>query len=165
MKILKGSTRVVILLEDRAIRIGFFRPLRLIERLLGLAVSADRRRRHIQRFGSYRSSIKHSFMDGILGNRLEYSQYLRTHDDRLMPMRRLMWGGLIATQDRGTAVTLEEVRERFPNGWDNIGGVDTSLADLQEARQYCRYSDGTIRIVDFGKPAACELLTRTFKVA
>jgi hypothetical protein len=162
--LIRGGTRYIILLDHKVIKIGLIRPFRPLLKAIALTVSAKRRAKYRQRHGSCLKSIQISFMEGILANRLEHQYSSTTHDPRVVWITDLKLFGMIAISHMpGKDVSEEELQTERPFGLSSVLPDDET--DLYPARQYCRCQDGKIRIVDFGKPPACELLMRTLDAA
>jgi hypothetical protein len=98
-----GTTRLVILVSDRAIKIATIRPLRLFFRLITLPFSSRRNRdRFSEKYGNcLLQALWKYFSAGLHANRAEYKYHSDNPDDiRVMPTIECRLYGLIIIQPR-----------------------------------------------------------------
>lgn len=150
-----GTTRVVLLVGERAIKIGRVRPLRVLSRFLLWPFSARRRKHFLEKYGpGFGQAVLHDLCAGLYANRTEYEYYQRTRDVRVMPTTAALCGGWIVLQPRGSAVCEREISQSLGQEWL---GVDCN--EVVRAKQFCRTRSGAVVLIDYGKPYTCALLS------
>lgn len=157
MRIALGSTRLVLLTKDKAIKIGRLRPLRLISRIFVLPFSQRRRERFFEKYGSTLwRAVLNDLCAGLYANRGEYEYYQKSQDPRVIPTLRSIFHGWIVVQTRGEAVSETEMRTwRYTR--EERYALDRELA---KAVQFCRHpQSGRIVLVDYGRPETRAFLT------
>ena len=159
MKIIHGGTRIVVLKEDIAIKIGKIRPMRTFSKLLSLAFSKRRRDCFFAEYGEkfLLAAFRFLFV-GIWINRNEFFYYQQHKDERVAPTIRMLFFGWIIIQERGLPVSKGELEHNHPLD-QKI--VKDRANDLEEHRQYCSYGD-QIKVVDYGNKLTIEALLKSF---
>jgi len=160
MRIRLGTTRIVLLIGDQAIKIGRLRPLRLLLRLLILPFSRERRRHFLAKYGpGITRAVMQDLCAGLYANRNEYD-YSATHrDPRVIPTTKRLWGGWIVIQLRGTPIMVHELPEA-PVLRKRIG---TQPCEMDKATQFCRHPDGRVVLADYGRITTVTALSETLR--
>lgn len=133
MQVLLGSTRLVLLIGSRAVKIGRFRPIRLGIRLITLPFSS--RKSFYRGGGSFRSLCFTYAFAGLVANKKECRHFQETRDPDLMPTTSSMLWGWINIQVRGTAHAWDREHCYHPNGhlvrvdYADDHTIDTRLLD------------------------------------
>ena len=140
-----GATRFVLLYGQRAIKIGRFRPIKVLGRLITLPFSKNKSFLKKGR-GLWLPTWQYLFA-GIIANKNEF-QYSQNHiDDPLIaPITREILWGLVIIQLRTASVSEDEARA----WWIERGVASSCLAGLCEQKHLGRTPDGHIVIVDYG---------------
>lgn len=144
-----GTTRVVFLVGDRAIKVATIRPLRLFFRLATLPFSSkNNRNRFSEKYGNclFRALWSY-FLSGLYANRAEYEYHIdNPQDDRVMPTTEYHFGGLVISQLRGASVTEMELLKENP-----FAGYQKLCVEMNQPWQFCRHPDGRVVLVDYGR--------------
>lgn len=155
MQIACGSTRVVLLAGDKAVKIARFRPIRFLLRMLMIAFSRKKRLHFFEKYGPvFIHAVYNDIFAGVIANRNEYSYYIERMDRRVMPSLGQYLGGLIVTQVRGTPVSLHELDTEDPFA----GLVTNSACEVSDPKQFCRHPAGQLVLVDYGRVETQDLL-------
>lgn len=143
MRIACGSTRMVLLIGDRAFKIGRVRPLRVLLRLCVLPFSQERREHFSKKYGhKFAQAVWKDMCAGLYANRGEYEYYQSSRDPLVMPTVSCFLGGWIVVQPRGERVSHNELRVR----------PVSPECEMTEPEQFARASDGRVVLVDYGRP-------------
>lgn len=156
MRIRLGSTRLVLLTKDKAIKIGRLRLLRLCLRIPIILLSQRRRHHFLSKYGpGVLQAALHDLFAGLYANRNEYAYY-RAHeqDRRIMPTTRRLLDGWIILQLRGVPVSASELSEG-PVLLNDTGTVD---GEARSEKQFCRHPDGRIVLIDYGSDITTKAL-------
>lgn len=160
MQIRFGKTRIVLLVKDKAIKIGKVRIARLFFRMITFPfLSRSNHSRFYKRYGpTLLRAMWHYLISGLLSNRNEYEYYQGTFDVRVMPTVKRTLGGWIVIQHRGTAITARELSSENP-----FFGlpVNPDFLERDQPWQFCRNSRRCIVLVDYGRKETCEALRST----
>lgn len=152
MRITYRKTRLVLVLENRAIKIGRVRPLRFICRFAWLAVQNKKRRERFflkydpEHRGFWVTAYNYIFA-GPLANRNEYQVYGRSCDSRFVPTIALRFYGLIAVQLRAEPVTATELT--LENPFRDLSREQLMRADIFCLENFGRFG-GSVRVLDYG---------------
>ena len=162
MRIKLGTTRIVLLIGDKAVKIGRLRPLRLLARMLLLPFSWQRRQHFLAKYGpKFAQAMLNDLCAGLYANRNEYAYYKVYRDSRVMPTTEQLCGGWIIIQPRGTPISVNELSEK-PSLKQRIG---MESCEVDTAAQFCRHPDGRIVLVDYGRRATTEVLFGTLRIS
>ena len=146
--ILRGGTRIVVLLGNKAYKIARFRPIRLLCRMLLFPFQTKRKQtKFYQRYGELPTSLWNYIVVGFTINRTEFEYWNRTHDSRVMPVVDRFVGYFIIVQMRGKEVLADEFRMN-----DLFGSLPlAAYHELQcdKLHQFVKL-DGKILLIDYG---------------
>lgn len=148
MRLAIGSTRIVLLVGDDAVKIAYFRLIHLFLRVLLMPFASKDRRETFRRAKKYHRhffvALVRRVLFGILMNQNEFAYFKKYNDPLVVPVRRLLFGGFINIQERGCPVTSEEIAP-FIVQHDLAGVFDT-----RNSKNFCRLKNGHIALVDYG---------------
>ena len=156
MTIKIGTTRIVLLVGNRAVKIATIRPLRLLFRLITLPFSSRRNRdRFSEKYGDcLLQALWNYFSAGLHANRAEYKYYQdNPNDTRVMPTIECRLHGLIIIQPRGMSVTEKDLREGNP-----FASLLYRCVEMNQPWQFCRHLDRRIVLVDYGRDETIKVL-------
>lgn len=157
--ILCGHTRIVILTAHRAYKIGRFRPLRLLCRLLALLFQS--RRKHVlfrEQYGSFPACLWNYVAVGIRANRNEFEHWKKTRDPRVGEIIGGALRHLVIWQAVGESVTADELHRDSPF----ISVSHGRCKDLRTSmpHQYARIR-GKVVLIDYGENETRRALEET----
>ncbi len=148
MRIRCGSTRFVLLVGDRAIKIGRMRPLRLLFRLLLLPFSKKRREHFFAKYGhTFLQAAWKDLCAGLYANRGEYEYCQAFKDPRVMPTIVLLLKGWIVIQPRGRPLLPNDVRSQL-RVFEKCRGRE---CEMTFPEQFAVNADGQVVLVDYGR--------------
>lgn len=152
VRITCGGSRVVIILEDRVIKIARFRLLRFfklpffaIRKCFGIP-HAYFEKAHLM---GVRKAAVYYLCPGLFANRQEFRLYAYSHDARLAPTIASYWCGLVNTQERGEPVSASMLNGAHPFAGRSV--QDLEAADALFAHQYGRFGI-EVKLCDYGSP-------------
>lgn len=158
MKIRYGNKRIVVLIDNHAIKIGKIRFIRTLSRIIVLPFSERLRVRFLNKYGgTWRLAILNDMFAGLLCNRHEYSYSTSHSDDRIMPTRKLLLSGHVVIQQRAKKASHADVIRRFPQ----YRSTQYKDANLDHTAQYGIDSCGNVGIIDYGDKVTTDLLRQT----
>ena len=164
MKVLCGSTRIVLLWGNVAVKIGRFRCFRVIAWILFSFFGCEWRKKFFKRYGySFVEAITTYLMTGLRSNlvELEYSHSF-PEDERIMPITNSFLGGWVIFQEKGEKITTNELVSEHPFASNSEAELFT---EMKKVVQFCRRKNGKIVLVDYGAHSTCELLKNTLYVS
>ncbi len=142
MKIKTGSTRIVILTEDHAIKVAKIRILRFLLRLIAMIFSSYQRKRFRKKYGEkFGDAVRSDILYGLLANQNECGYYRTTFDPRVAPITLSLFGGLIVVQRRGATVTRQDI--------EGLDYIALHRQELDTPNQFKRFGD-KILLCDYG---------------
>lgn len=157
MRMRYGATRFVLLVGDKAIKIGRIRPLRVFVRMLIIPFSKKRREHFFARYGpGFGHAVWNDLCVGLYANRIEDDYYQSSKDPRVMPTIGRLLGGWVIVQLRGVPVSTSELekssftRERLRRRDCDLGGD----------HQFCRLGRKVV-LVDYGARSTTDALLAT----
>jgi len=161
MRIKCGSTRLVLLTGDTAIKLGLFRPFRFLCRMCLFPFSRKRREHFFGKYGNrFARAALRDMCAGLYANRGEY-EYSRVHNDpRVMPTVYSLLRGWIVIQPRGGPVSKEQLRSwRVPEQYRERAN------EMGQPGQFASLPDGRIVLIDYGRPETRRALLATNREA
>lgn len=147
MRITYGSTRIVVLIGSKAIKIGKIKFLKALARVLVFLTPffTEKKKDWIKKYeNSFQKAFLATFISGPRANLWEFQYYQSTHDQRVVPTTSLHLWGLIIVQDRGTHVTASELEAEHP-----IPTHNKKEFDMELPKQFCRIL-GKVLLADYG---------------
>ena len=164
MRIKYGSTRLVLIVGDRALKIGRFRPLRMLWRLVFLLPFSRKKREHfLAKYGkSFGRAVLNDVFAGLYANRGEYAYYQTHKDIRVMPTLKSVCGGWIVIQPYGDPVSAIEVENWWGRNKAKSPANDPYLAEpehFQQPENFRRHPiNGKVVLADYGSTRNREVL-------
>jgi hypothetical protein len=157
VEIKSGSTRLVVLVGDKAVKIAKIRLRDPFRRLLGFFFFQRTRRDLLSKYSHAPiKCVGNRIFIGIAANRNEYRYYTSTKDSRVMPVQKQLFGGLVIIQERGLPVTPDE----FMKDCLSISGDE--IHDMTGIHQFCRrFGTRQIVLIDFGNEETTKFLVAT----
>lgn len=142
MQIKCGTTRVVLLLGNHAIKIAKIRFLFFLRPIKDLLFNKERRKHLVAKYAcSPRKLARNSIAPGFFANRNEYRYSRLGKDSRVMPVKKQFLWGFVIVQERGIPILPEEFPAVCP-----LQGLEDGNHDLNHAHQFCRRpGDQTVR--------------------
>lgn len=159
MRIRIGTTRLVFLVGDSAIKIGRMRPLRLLLRMLCLPCSRQRRQHFLAKYGpGFARAALNDLCAGLYANRNEYAYYTARKDPRVMPTTRQLLNGWVIIQLRGMPISARDLAEK-----PLIRQRTAEKCEVDDAMQFCRHPDGRVVLADYGRRTTIEALSEALQ--
>jgi len=159
MKIRLGTSRLVFLVGEKAIKVAIFRPLRTLYRIITFPFTGkSNRKRFHKKYGNIFciAIIKYAIF-GFYANKIEYKFYIEHKDDpRIVPTIKMYAFGLVVIQMRGLDVSPETFQTRNP--FKNIPNLDYQEVNIHY--QFCEI-DNKILLADYGHIETCKFLQET----
>jgi len=157
-----GETRFVVLVGKFAFKIGRFRPLRCLCRMLILPFSKRRRDHFTLKYGPHiMRAIQNDIIAGLIANRNEFSFWEWSQNSKnavpVIPTIRLYMCGWVVIQARGQPITHATLQNEGPV-LDSAFGEDD--CEVNDPHQFCLY-EGKVVLVDYARPSTQKSL-RTF---
>jgi hypothetical protein len=153
MKVKTGSTRVVILTADHAIKVAKIRIFRFLLRLIAMIFSSYQRKRFRKKYGQrFWDAARSDILYGLLANKNEYNYYRRTFDTRVAPITLSLFGGLVVVQRRGGEVTRQEIA--------GLDYISLHRQELDTPNQFKRFGD-KILLCDYGHLRTVSVLMKS----
>jgi hypothetical protein len=148
LRIKRGSTRWVILIGSKAIKIARLNPTRLIRRLFECWRSRELTRKAL-RYGSnpVHGGLRY-LLAGITAN-LQEARVWKEHPFYPLAPTTHSWLGLVNIQVRGQEITKDELHVEHPFVHRLRDAAPDDRADLMLADNFCRVN-GRVRLVDYG---------------
>ena len=149
MRMTYGQTRFVILVGDKAIKIGRVKLLNLLIRWIFILPFSKKRRDHyFTKYGkTIVEAIRNEWLQGLYANRREYSYYSRSKDPLVIPTTKIILTGWIIIQDRGNPITNQDLAH-FPEPFRQESITD---GEMRSPSQYATTKKGKIVLVDYGR--------------
>ena len=153
MKIKKGTTRVVLLVNKKAIKFARVRVVRFILRLLfSPFMSETKNKLFYEAYGKYSMfGIVKYLSVGIYANRKEYRYYKETKDTRVVPTLKIFLFGWIIIQERGLNISSSELLNNNPF-YDS-----KFFSEKYEPWQFCKINN-RVCLADYGRDEVFDIL-------
>ena len=159
MKIRLGTTRIVFLVGNKAVKVARIRPIRFLFRAISFPfTSKNNHQRFYKKYGqTFLSSVVRYIFFGFYANSLEYKFYKNHKDDkRIVPtVKKFAWG-FIAIQVGGLDVSLETFEHSNP--FKNT--PNQRYQEVYHPKQFCEINH-KILLADYGHIETCKLLIKT----
>lgn len=157
MKTRIGSTRIVFLINDKAIKFGRIRIIRFVLRLLFYPfMPKGKNKLFYQDYGKYPlfGMVKYLSV-GINANRKEYKYYKKTKDKRVVPTLKIFLSGWVIVQKRGLNISSTEFYIH------NLFSGVPFFSEKYEPWQFCKIGN-RVCLVDYGREEVYHILMRNF---
>ena len=157
-----GTTRIVVLVGNSAIKIARFRPLRLVFRMILFPFQSEKKRQiFYSRYGTMPYGMWRYVFAGLWANRNECCYWKQFRDARVMPSKRLL-GYLIIIQPKGVPLSDEEFESKNPfRNLTEFIQYRAGYSSLSQSMQFAKTFDGRVLLVDYGEAATCKILQTT----
>lgn len=141
-----GHTRFVLLWQDKAIKVGRIRPLRMLSRLLLLPLSKRYRDRFFKKYGRpLLQALVRDLCAGRYANQNEYAYWQSSRNPHVMPTTNSYLFGWVIIQNRGEPVTTEDVHNLILRPLEA-----PSSCEMSTSTQFARDKNGRVLLVDYG---------------
>ena len=161
--ILRGKTRIVLLMGNNAIKIARVRFLRTFLRAVAFPfMSQANHGRFYKRYGQpFSIGICNYLIHGLHANRNEFDHYQKHRDARVVPTISIHLCGWIIIQPIGKEVSAMELSANNP-----FSGlpVDPDFLEKDQPWQFCRIGE-KILLADYGRIETREALEKTLHIA
>ncbi len=151
-----GTCRYVILIGSSAVKIARIKILRYILRMLLYPFLGHK----------WTLSMREAFVqymcNGVICNRNEHRYFIATNDCRVMPVRKIWLGGFVIIQERGQAVSYDELHQECEIFKMNLARINPDN-DLSGESQYARHPNRKIYLIDYGPLIITNILLKTLE--